>query len=128
MKERIAAHPKASLLFACAFLVFIGCFTFPLFNFTPEAPKVLRWLNLATALAAYSEIGRLFLKSLLTEKQIRKTAIITLSMTVLGLLFRFLMEFGEVSNVYNFTLPNVAVHLLTAVVVVCFCAYGKETA
>ena len=127
MREKIAAHPKFSLVFACFFLAFIGCFAFPMYNFTADAPKTMRWLNLAVALAAYSEIGRLFLSTLLTGKKLLKAAAITLSMTVSGLLFRFLMEFGEVSNVYNFTVPNVFVHLMAAVVVVCLCADGKET-
>ena len=28
-----------------------------------------------------------------------------------GLACRYLLEFGEVSNTYNFTLPNIALHL-----------------
>ena len=37
--------------------------------------------------------------------------------TALGLLCRYLMEFGEVSNTYNFTIFNIVVYLLAAPVV-----------
>lgn len=38
-------------------------------------------------------------------------AALNLGMTVLGLIFRYLLEYGEVSNTYNFTAANVALHL-----------------
>ena len=125
MREKIAAHPRAFLIFACAFLVFIGCFSFPMFNFSADAPKTMRWHNLVISLTAYYEIGRLFLNGLL-RRNLMKAAAVTFSMTILGFLFRYLMEFGEISNVYNFTVPNVLLHLLAAVVVVCFTAFGTK--
>lgn len=33
-------------------------------------------------------------------------------MTLIGFLCRYFLEYGEVSNTYNFTLPNIALHLL----------------
>ena len=67
-------------------------------------------------LMAYYEIG--LLESILYgSKKIGIVAGINLGMTLLGFLCRFLLEYGEVSNTYNFTMPNIAVHLLVAVCV-----------
>ena len=117
MKEYILAHKKQlMMIFDCAFLVFIGCFTFPVFQFSKEAPDISRGLNLMITLMAYYEIG--LLESILYgSKKIGIVAGINLGMTLLGFLCRFLLEYGEVSNTYNFTMPNITLHLLVAVCV-----------
>ena len=33
--------------------------------------------------------------------------LITLSLTILGMIFRYILEYGEVSNGYNFTMLNI---------------------
>ena len=115
MKEYILAHKKQlMMIFDCAFLVFIGCFTFPVFQFSKEAPDISRGLNLMITLMAYYEIG-LLQNVLYGSKKIGIVAGINLGMTLLGFLCRFLLEYGEVSNTYNFTMPNIALHLLVAV-------------
>ena len=115
MKEYILAHKKQlMMIFDCAFLVFIGCFTFPVFQFSKEAPDISRGLNLMITLMAYYEIG-LLQNVLYGSKKIGVIAGINLGMTLLGFLCRFLLEYGEVSNTYNFTMPNIALHLLVAV-------------
>ena len=44
-----------------------------------------------------------------------------------GLVCRFLLEFGEVSNAVNFTVPNVLLHLLLAVGVPALTAWQPGT-
>ena len=64
----------------------------------------------------YFEIGQL-LGVLYSWNKVWRSAALALGMTLLGLACRFLMEFGEVSNTYNFTPPNVALHLSVAAVI-----------
>ena len=64
----------------------------------------------------YFEIGQL-LGVLYSRNKVWRSAALALGMTLLGLACRFLMEFGEVSNTYNFTPPNVALHLSVAAVI-----------
>ena len=42
----------------------------------------------------------------------RKVYIVTFILTVIGMLCRYLLEFGEVSNTYNFTLFNIVSYLV----------------
>ena len=68
-------------------------------------------------LFGYYEMGQMA-AAVFAQKVCRKSVLLTLIMTLTGFICRFLLEFGEVSNSYNFTLPNVAVHLFLALVIV----------
>ena len=109
-------HKTGCTIFTCAFLVFINCFGFPIYNFTRYARELL---PLFSRLYLTLMIGCVFYESgllLRTTFGRKGTAVaMSLAMTLLGLLCRFLLEFGEVSNTYNFTLPNLVLHLFTAV-------------
>lgn len=116
MKDKILEHRKLFLIIDDIFLIFIGCFAFPVYNFSNEAPEISRWINVFVALTAYYEIG-LVQGVLFESKGLGKSIYTTLSMTLLGLLCRFYLEYGEVSNTWNFIWPNITLHLFVAVVV-----------
>ncbi len=116
MKEKILAHRKQFLIAECISLIFFGCFTFPVYNFSKDAPEISRWINVFVSLAAYYEIG-LMQGVLFEHKEHLKCLGMTGSMTMVGLLGRYLLEFGEVSNTYNFILPNILLHLFVAIIV-----------
>ena len=116
MREKVMARKKQFLIGECICLVFFGCFTFPVYNFSKDAPEISRWINVFVSLAAYYEIG-LIQGVLFEHKEHLKYMGLTLSMTLVGLLCRYLLEFGEVSNTYNFILPNIVLHLFTVAVV-----------
>ncbi|MBQ2830050.1 MAG: hypothetical protein IJF15_03400 [Oscillospiraceae bacterium] len=108
MREKILANKKKMVALACVFLVFLGCFAFPVYNFSPDAPAAARYSGIVIALLGYSEIG--LLHGALYRSKL-KSAALTLGLTLVGFLCRYLLEYGEVSNTYNFTLTNIAVHL-----------------
>ncbi len=109
MRDAILKHKKGFTITAYIFLVFIGCFTFPMWNFTRAS-----WYNVLIAIFAYYEIGML-LGVLYENKSVGKVALISLAFTIIGYGCRYLLELGEVSNTYNFTLLNTAFHTLVAV-------------
>ena len=98
MSSFVLSHKKGFFLFACAWFVFIGCCAFPVINLTKAFPLQITLLNLFTVC--------------ISSKKITKSILLALSMTLIGFLCRYLLEYGEVSNAYNFTLPNIALHLL----------------
>lgn len=117
MKNFAAAHKKGCFLFLCIFLVFLGCFSFPAINLTKHFPPQISLLNLFVVLFGYYEMGQMA-AAVFAQKVCRKSVLLTLIMTLTGFICRFFLEFGEVSNSYNFTLPNVAVHLFLALVII----------
>lgn len=50
-------------------------------------------------------------RPLLKNWRLWQVAFLNLGLILIGMLFRFLLEFGEVSNTYNFTAPNIALHI-----------------
>ena len=113
MREKILAHPIRWLIGLCACLVFFGCFGFPIYNFT-TGRRFGSWYLLLALCFLYYDIGPM-LGVLHSRCKVRRSAALALGMTLLGLACRFLMEFGEVSNTEDFTLPNVALHLFVVV-------------
>lgn len=114
MKENILTHNRSKIALVCIMLTVFGCFTFPIWNFANKLPAYLRIFNLLIACSAYAEIGRLEKKFLIKKG---RGAALNLGLTLAGFACRFLLEYGEVSNVYNFTPMNMAVHLLAAVLI-----------
>lgn len=109
------AHRIRWLIGLCTFLVLFGCSGFPIYNFT-TGRQLGSWYFVLMLCFGYFEIGQL-LGVLYSRNKVWRSAALALGMTLLGLACRFLMEFGEVSNTYNFTPPNVALHLSVAAVI-----------
>ncbi len=124
MREIILKHRKVFTIVAFAMLVFIGCFTFPVLNVT-RGENFITWYNILIACLAYYEIGSL-LRVIYEDKNIGIVALISVGFTLLGYACRYLLEFGEVSNTYNFTLLNVTIHTIVAVVIPTVTALFKQ--
>ena len=114
--QKIQQKRKKWLIIFYGFAFFFGCFTFPIINFTPDAPKVLTALSLMVAIGAYYETG-MIAGVLYQGKKFRFHAMLSVFHVSVGMALRYLLEFGEVSNTYNLTLPNVAVHMIITVVI-----------
>ena len=90
--------------------VLIGCASFPIYNFSKSYTYPLTGTSLLLNLVCYIELG-VFEKKILHNQKFWLIALVNPGVILLGMLCRFLLEFGEVSNVYNFTLPNIALHV-----------------
>ena len=88
------------------YIIFAGCFEFPIrsepfpLDFSGVYSLVLSYGVIALALAAIFGSGRGL-----------KVYIMLFLGTVIGMGCRYLLEFGEVSNTYNFTLFNIVSYL-----------------
>ena len=51
------------------------------------------------------------LAGLFPKKRFAAVAAVDFAAIAIGLVCRYLLEFGEVSNTYNFTLPNTLLHI-----------------
>lgn len=108
--EIVQQNKKLSKIVFWGFSVFLGCFAFPIFNFTHSELTSLKILSIAINLFGYYEIGSL--GALLYDGYSKLDMVNTsLVYVCLGMAARFLLEFGEVSNTYNFTLPNIVFHM-----------------
>ena len=103
-RENPPAAAKLSLL---AFLVFFGCFLFPIRS--QVAP--LDFFKLYLLLATYTAVGAAF-PHIFKKSGFLFTYLSTLTCTALGMICGYFLEYGEVSNTYNFTPENIVSYLV----------------
>ena len=96
------------------FWLITGCFLFQNTSYGKLIKRTGKHIVIPMAVLSvfifYTELGMLQ-AALFPNGSIGFAAALNLGMTVLGLIFRYLLEYGEVSNTYNFTAANVALHL-----------------
>lgn len=100
-------HKKGLRILILCYIVFAGCFSFPIHS---EQFKI-NFMRGYLFVAEYGIIGTSLAGICGTNKG-RFVYISTLAFTIIGLACRYLLEFGEVSNTYNFTLANIIAYLL----------------
>ena len=91
--------------------VLTGAAAFPIYNLTKSSPAKLEGMILFLNILCYAHLGK-FEKTMLKEWTLPKAGLLNLGIILSGMLCRYLLEFGEVSNTYNFTLPNISLHIL----------------
>ena len=120
----IQLHKKTGIALFWIIGIFFGCFCFPFVNLTKilsDAEKQISIINLFTLSVAYAEVG-LLSGYLFEKKKIGVVLVINVAHIIAGMICRYFLEFGEVSNTYNFTLPNIAIHIV-AISCICICGY-----
>lgn len=89
-----------------AFWIFLTCFHFPLWS----GRFPLKWNDVFTFVSTYGIIAA-GLYAVYGEDRGTSLYPRMVLFTVIGMVCRYFMEFGEVSNTYNFTLFNIVVYL-----------------
>lgn len=105
-------------IFMC--LAFITCCMFPFLNLTKETPikmEMVNWLVIIVSIMFYHSIGKTEAK-LFHNSSPMLIGLFNFTAIIVGMGIRFSLEFGEVSNTYNFTIPNMILHILISVMVI----------
>ena len=109
----IQKHKKLSWLVLIVYLIFCGCFVFPLSNerwsFDFEKAYMI--------IVAYGILAILFV-NLLSNNKAMYVYLISLLFTMVGIILRYIIEYGEHSNTMNFTQINIIMYL---VIIPVFC-------
>lgn len=102
----LKAHPRVLQILTLGYIVFAGCFVFPI----RSDPFPLDFQGVYLLVASYGVISLAFAEAFGSGRE-RMVYIATFLLTVAGMGCRYLLEFGEVSNTYNFTLFNIICYL-----------------
>ena len=100
-------HPRIPKILVLGYIVFFFFFVFPI----RSEPFPLDFQGVYLLAASYGVIALAFAGIWGPDRE-RKVYIVTFILTVIGMLCRYLLEFGEVSNTYNFTLFNIVSYLV----------------
>lgn len=121
---------KRMLLRCLTFLLgsFMGCFLFPTYNFTKAYAHGSHWYSIYLSVMWCLIMGALLSQAFPYKRGcLFKTVPVLLAFDSLYILAgmggRYLLEFGEVSNTYNFTAPNMTVHVLLTNILSLVCWY-----
>ena len=120
----LQSHKKIAITLFWVIGIFFGCFCFPFVNLTKilsDTQKQISIINLFLCLVAYAEVG-LLSGYIFDKKKISVVLLINVAHIIAGMICRYFLEFGEVSNTYNFTLTNIAIHIV-AISCICICGY-----
>lgn len=113
-KKSAQSHMVRSCVLVSGLAVFFNCFGFPFYNLNKEWPLSLTAIY-ALSTPAFAVFTGGSLAALFPQKSFGFIVFMSSALTCAGLACRFLLEFGEVSNSYNFTLPNIAFHMIVFV-------------
>ena len=114
LREGLQKHKRLAWTVLLGYIIFNGCFVFPFsnelfpFNYTKGYLLIF----------GYGIIG-MFFSWLLKKGRSFFVLIFTLVFTVLGLICRYFIEFGEYSNTINFIPINI---ILFLIIVPLYCA------
>ena len=100
---------KWHVILLIMFVIISGA-SFPIYNLTKHYTYSLTGILLYTNILCYIELG-IYEKKMLKSWGIKHAVVINLGVILLGMLCRYILEFGEVSNTYNFTIPNILLHI-----------------
>lgn len=100
------SHPQIPKILTFGYIIFAGCFVFPI----RSESFPLDFQRLYLLVASYGVIA-LALAGIFGPNRGRKVYIVTFLLTAVGMGCRYLLEFGEVSNTYNFTPFNIISYL-----------------
>lgn len=110
IRQFVQSHKAVAYGLVFGMVIFFNCFGFPVYNLNKEWPFSITSMYLYFDIEAAIFSGAI-LAVLLSQRRIWQMVLLSAALVCGGLVCRYLLEFGEVSNTYNFTLPNIALHL-----------------
>lgn len=106
-KGYLRAHSRIAKFVIWGYMVFAGCFTFPI----ASEPYPLDYTKAYLLIASYGIIGLAF-AYLYGKHKYPFVFLSVLLLTTSGLACRWVLEYGEVSNTYNFTMFNIVSYII----------------
>lgn len=109
LRTYVSKHKKLFCIIGLIFIVCLECCVFPVGNFTYGGGLAIGLLNFVAAIGIGKFVGEI--EAMMFPKVTwLLVLLLNLGITIMGMVARYFLEYGEVSNTYNFTLKNIMVH------------------
>ena len=102
--------PKIIRIILLMLFIVVSGAAFPIYNCGKSYGHALTGIILFLNVTCYLELG-VFEKRILKIQKFFYAVLMNVGIIGAGLGCRYLLEWGEMSNVYNFTLPNILIHI-----------------
>ncbi|MBQ8278702.1 MAG: hypothetical protein IJZ23_02570 [Roseburia sp.] len=114
LREFVHKHKKQAIMVGFLFIICLQCCVFPAVNRSYNAPYAIVFINFIAAIGICKCSGDLEAE-FLPNGTWGQVLVLNLVLTLLGMAARYLLEYGEVSNTYNFTFRNILLHIVMMV-------------
>lgn len=112
----VKRHKKLFTAITLIFFVLLGGAAFPIYNLTKEWSTTLT-LSILVSAIGYSGMLGVTEIALFPNAKLYHIIPLNLVLTLLSMGCRYFLEYGEVSNTYNFTIPNMILHIIAVLVI-----------
>ena len=106
----LQTHKRFAIGLSCVFFFVLGACAFPIYNLSREWPSTLTLSIIFKGVLTYTALGTAE-ASMLPKFKGWHILLLNIALILLSMGGRYLLEFGEVSNTYNFTIPNMLLHI-----------------
>ena len=114
LKEFVYEHKKQAIIVGFLFIILLQCCVFPAINRTHNVSYTIALVNFMAAIGICKCTGDLEAE-FLPDGVWGQVLLLNLVLTLFGMATRYLLEYGEVSNTYNFTFRNILLHIVMMV-------------
>ena len=111
LQTSIRKHKKLFCVLGLVFIVCMECCVFPVGSLTLGGNIGIAFINFATAIGISKCVGEIE-RILFPKASWFLILLLNFGITIIGMAARYFLEYGEVSNTYNFTPKNVVVHIV----------------
>ena len=122
----LQAHRRLAAGLCLVFCFVLGACAFPIYNLSREWPSTLTLSIIFNGVLMYTLLGTTE-ASLLPNWTGWQILLLNIGLVLLSMAGRYLLEFGEVSNTYNFTISNMLLHISVTVALSTFSWLRKRT-
>ena len=111
LRSYISEHKKMFGIVGLIFIVCMECCTFPVGKITFGGNMTIGVVNVVCAIFIAKCIGEIE-AAIFPQVSWVLILLLNIGITIMGMVARYFLEYGEVSNTYNFTPKNIVIHTI----------------
>ena len=111
MRTAIIKHKKIVCIVGLLFVILLECCVFPVGSITHTKWFTIGIINLITAVGICKCVGEME-ATLFPKASWGMISLFNIGFTIMGMVSRYFLEYGEVSNTYNFTPKKIVIHMI----------------
>ena len=111
IRTSIREHKKLFCIMGLVFVVCLECCAFPVGSSMLGGNSISIFINFATAVAIGKCVGEIEV-IMFPKVSWLPILLLNLGITIMGMVVRYFLEYGEVSNTYHFTFKKIVVHMV----------------
>ena len=128
IKTAITRHKKIVCTLGLLFVIFLECCVFPVGSITQTKWFTIGIINIITAVGICKCVGEME-AALFPKASWIMISLVNIGIIIMGMVSRYFLEYGEVSNTYNFTPKKIAIHMIIMILLsMAFWLHSKRSA